>query len=847
MVDFGSGFKRIIIFVCLVFPLVSMAQSFGKLSGKVTDSEGQPIPQAYVFVDKTVYQTTTDEKGKYKFELPADTTLTIHISHIGFIKKSFQVKIKRGALKKHNIRMTVREMHSVDIIGDNKSADNLDKLDVSSVGIAPSVGGGIEGMLKTTGIGVSSRNELSASYSVRGGSYDENLIYVNGIEIYRPQLVRAGQEEGLSFINPNLVDDVYFSAGGFTSRYGDKMSSVLDVRYKKPQGLGGSVMLNLLGAEVSLGGASKDGKLSGIFGFRYKTTRYVLGTFDTKGEYQPNFLDFQGFITYRPSSKVEIGYLGYIADNNYDFAPQTRSTELGNLSQALRLEVRLDGKEESNYKTIFNALSLTLYTTDKLKLSFTGSASNNKEKQSIDVQGLYILGELDRDLGSETFGDVISNRGIGAFIEHARNRLKSNIYSLQHTGTYSYDNKQLRWGAEVKNEQIEDELNEWVYQDSSGFSVPSTPIFAPRDQIVLNDIIRANNTINSNRFMGYVQNNWSLVMNNDNLLDFNLGIRAQLWTFNDQFMLSPRANIAYTKKIERWKNDSVLIKKDLIFRFATGVYYQPPFYHEMRGPTGEINPDIRAQESLHFIAGVDYVFFISKRPFKWTTEIFYKPMSNLIPFEVDNIRLQYSAVNNAVGYAYGMDMKLNGEFVKGIESYVGFSLLKNEEDLDDDFYFKFFNGDGQEVPPSSGDITDSTLIEPGFIPRPFDQRFSFNLFFQDEMPRWPSFKVHINLAYVSGFPFGPPGVPRYQQTLRSPPYRRVDIGFSKSFVNPKTGETKGIFKPFRDAWVSLEIFNLIDIANVISYNWIEDITGRQYAVPNYLTGRRVNVKLFLAF
>lgn len=843
MINIHTLIRRIVFLSFFLFPLFSMAQSYGKISGKITDNDGQPIPRAYVFVDKTTYQTTTDDKGKYKLELPADTTLKVLVSHIGFINKSFEVSLKPGAIKKFNLRLAVREMTTVDVVGENKSADNLEKLDIKSVGIQPSVGGGIEGMLKTTGIGVSARDELSAAYSVRGGSYDENLVYVNGNEIYRPQLVRAGQEEGLSFINPNLVDNVYFSAGGFTSRYGDKMSSVLDVRYKKPQSFGATLMLSLLGAEASVEGASKDGKLSGVIGFRYKTTRYVLGTLDTEGEYQPNFLDLQGYLTYRPNSKVEIGYLGYLANNNYNFLPQSRSTELGNLSQALRLDVKLDGREESSYNTFFNALSLTLYTTDKLKLAFSTSAAFNSESQSVDVQGLYILGELDSDLGSETFGDVIANRGIGAFIEHARNKFESKVYSLQHNGSFLYDNKQLGWGLEVKNEQIEDELNEWVYQDSSGYSIPREP----SDEIILTDIINANNETNSYRYIGYVQNNWSLVLNNEDLLEFNVGIRGQFWTFNDQFMVSPRGNIAYKKQLERLKNDSTLIKKDLTLRFATGVYYQPPFYHEMRGLTGEVNPDIRAQQALHFIAGVDYVFFIAKRPFKWTTEIYYKPMTDLIPFQVDNIRLQYLAENNAVGYTYGLDMKLNGEFVKGIESYVGFSLLKSEENILDDFYFQFFNADGQEVPPSSDDITDSTRVEPGYIPRPFDQRFSFNLFFQDEMPRWPAFKVHINLTYVSGFPFGPPDVKRYQQTLRSPPYRRVDIGFSWSFVDQKTGQTKGIFKPFRDAWISLEVFNLIDINNVISYNWIKDVTGRQYAVPNYLTGRRINVKLFLAF
>jgi len=843
MISFYTLIRRVFFLAFLLFPLLSISQSYGKLSGKITDNEGQPIPGAYVFVDKTTYQTTTNDKGKFKLELPADTTFKVLISHIGFLNKSYEVTLKPGAIKKLNIRLNVREITTIDVVGENKSADNLEKLDVKSVGIQPSVGGGIEGMLKTTGIGVSSRDELSAAYSVRGGSYDENLIYVNGNEIYRPQLVRAGQEEGLSFINPNLVDNVYFSAGGFTSRYGDKMSSVLDVRYKKPQSFGATLLLSLLGAEASLEGSSKDGKLSGVVGFRYKTTRYVLGTLDTDGEYQPNFLDLQGYLTYRPTSKIEIGYLGYLANNNYNFLPQSRSTELGNLSQALRLDVKLDGREESSYRTFFNALSLTLYTTDKLKLAFSGSAAFNKESQSVDVQGVYILGELDSDLGSETFGDVIANRGIGAFIEHARNEFNSDIYSLQHNGSFLYDNKQLGWGLEVKNERIEDELDEWVYQDSSGYSVPR----APSDEIILNDIINANNKVNSYRYIAYVQNAWNLVLNNEDLLEFNVGLRSQFWTFNDQFMLSPRGNIAYKKQLERIKNDSTLVKKDLTLRFATGIYYQPPFYHEMRGLTGVINPNIRAQQAFHFIAGVDYIFFIAKRPFKWTTEIYYKPMVDLIPFQVDNIRLLYLAENNSKGYTYGLDMKLNGEFVKGIESYVGFSLLKSEENILDDFYYQYFDSDGQEVPPSHGDIIDSTRIEPGYIPRPFDQRFSFNLFFQDEMPRWPAFKVHINLTYVSGFPFGPPDAKRYQQTLRSPPYRRVDIGFSWSFVDQKTGETKGLFKPFRDAWISLEVFNLIDISNVISYNWIKDVTGRQYAVPNYLTGRRINVKLFLAF
>lgn len=841
-----NSWRLLLLLGLIIFPVTNLwAQSTGRLKGQVMDTEGIPIPQAYVFVEKTTYQTVTDSSGFYVIELPADTTLKVWFSHIAFTKKNLAITLKDQETKKQNVRLQIREMSTIDITGEDRSRDNLDRIDIKSVGIQPSVGGGVEGILKTTGIGVSSRNELSASYSVRGGSFDENLIYVNGIEIYRPQLVRTGQEEGMSFINPNLVEDVNFSAGGFSSRYGDKMSSVLDIRYKKPKRFGGSVMLNLLGGEATLFGVSKNSKLSGIVGFRYKTNRYLLGTLDTQGEYQPNFLDLQGYITYRPTPKTELGYIGYIADNQYNFFPKNRTTELGNLSQALRLDVNLNGKEESFFRTYFNALNFSYLISDRVKIEFIGSASINREGQSKDVEGVYILGELDRDLGSETFGDVIANRGIGAFIEHARNDLKANIFSFQHKGSYAFDNKNLNWGVTIRNEQIEDKLDEWVYQDSAGFSVPRQ--YLQNEIIVLNDIVRAQNTIQSTRYMGYIQNQWYLILDNDHKLDFNLGIRAQYWDYNQQTMISPRGNVAYHMPVRRFKKDSTLVKNELTLRFSTGVYYQPPFYHEMRALDGTVNPEIRAQESMHFIAGADYYFFMWKRPFKLTTELYYKPMTNLIPFQVDNIRLQYFATNNSRGYAYGLDAKLNGEFVKGIESYVGISYLNNQEDLNDDFYYRYTDASGAEVPSNDPTVLDTTTIYPGFIPRPFDNRVTFNLFFQDQMPRWPTFKVHINLSFVTGFPFGPPNAERYQQTLRSPPYRRVDIGFSKTFVDPKTGETKGLFKPFKDAWISLEIFNLIDIANIISYNWVKDVTGRSYAVPNYLTGRRINVKLYLGF
>ncbi len=834
----------------MLFSIAAFSQNTATLKGKISDSDNKPIPQAYILTDDLKYTTLSDEEGYYNLIIPSDTSLRINFSHIAFSKKSITVKLSPGEVKEFDVNLLFQEMQAVDIVAEESRSENLQRINVKSVGIQPSVSGGIEGMIKSTGIGVTARDELSASYSVRGGSFDENLIYVNGLEIYRPQLIRAGQEEGLSFINANLVESVNFSAGGYAVNYGDKMASVLDVKYRRPEALGASVTLSLLGADLSVEGISKNEKLAAIIGFRYKTTQYVLSTFDTRGEYAPNFLDLQTYISYRPNQKTEITYLGYLAKNKYVFYPESRSTELGNLSEALRLDVVLDGKEESTYNSFYNALAYNYYLHKDLKINFQGSVSLNEEVQSFDVSGFYILGEIDREFGSETYGDVIANRGVGAFIEHSRDRLNSQLFTLQHNGTYDYANKQLTWGLEFKNEQIQDHLDEWVYQDSAGYSVPRYP----SNQIILNDIIKGDNNINSNRYIAFVKNSWEVVNGREDVIDFNIGVRAQYWDFNDQLMISPRGSISYKPNITRVKNDSTVIHDNITARFAAGVYYQPPFYHAMRDMSGKIpenagkiNPNIRAQQSLHFILGLDYVFFMFKRPFKWTTEVFYKPMTDLIPFQIDNIRLEYYATNNSDGYAYGLDMKLNGEFIKGIESFVGFGILNNQENLRDDYYYDYYNDEGQQLFPPNNNIVDSIRIEPGFIPRPFDQRFSFNLMFQDEMPMWPSFKVHLNLSIITGFPYGPPNGDRYTQTARSSPYRRVDIGFSKTFVDPKTGKTKGMFKPFKDAWISLEIFNLIDISNTISYNWVEDVTGRMYAVPNYLTGRRVNVKLHLAF
>jgi len=696
---------------------------------------------------------------------------------------------------------------------------------------------------------VSSNNELSSQYSVRGGNFDENLVYVDDVQIYRPFLVRSGQQEGLSFINSDMVSSILFSAGGFDAKYGDKLSSVLDIKYRVPREFAGTVSASLLGASLHLEGVTEGYRLSYQIGIRRKSTRYLLNSLNTEGDYRPSFTDFQAHLTYDLTPKTELSFIGNYARNNYLFVPQNRETQFGTVNEALKLTIYFDGNELDAYETFQGAFTTTVNPNDDLKLKFIAAGFRSLESETFDIQGQYFLDELEKDIGKAEFGEAKLNRGVGTYLTHARNYLDATVLSFAQKGFFTLERSFLQWGAKVQHEEIRDELSEWNMIDSAGFSIPKTtdsigyvsPNLQPTQSLEILDVLKTKIGINSNRVMGFVQNNWNWSSEDSVDYTFNAGVRFNYWDFNDQFLVSPRASFSWDPN---WK-------KDVIFRAAVGVYHQPPFYRELRDLNGVINPDLKAQQSIHFVLGSDYLFKAWKRQFKLVTEIYYKDLKNLVPYEIDNVRIRYYANNNAKGYATGLDLKVNGEFVKGVDSWISMSVMQTREDIIDDFYYKYQNQSGETIIigyTADQVVTDSTRFEPGFIPRPTDQRVTFNMFFQDYLPKNPDFKMHLNMVYGTGIPFGPPSFERYKDTLRIPDYRRVDIGFSAQLIRPDSElKQKNPLRHLKSMWISLEVFNLLGINNTISYLWIKDVTNRQYAVPNFLTFRLINVKLVTKF
>jgi hypothetical protein len=564
---------------------------------------------------------------------------------------------------------------------------------------------------------------------------------------------------------------------------------------------------------------------------RQKSNQYLLGAMETKGDYRPSFTDVQAFVTYDVSDKFELNFLGNLSRNRFRMVPQTRQTQFGHVNEALRLTVYFDGQEIDDFNTMMGAVSGIWRPQSNLTLKLISSAFNTRETERFDIQGQYWLDELERDMSKDEFGEVAFNRGIGTYLNHARNKLTANVYNLEHRGALVQEDSHLQWGARVQSENINDEIREWNMIDSAFYSVPRYP----SDNIYLQDVLRTTISLSSFRYTGFVQNSW--FFGDKTNYTFTAGVRGNYWTLNNQFIASPRVSFAVQPE---WEND-------WLFRFAAGSYAQPPFYREMRALDGTVNTDLKAQNSWHFIAGTDYNFTAWERPFKFVSEIYYKHLTNLIPYEVDNVRLRYHAVNNARGYAAGIDLKVNGEFVKGTESWISFSMMQSMEDIKDDFFYRYFDASGTEVHPAhrlSGGVTDSLRVEPGWIPRPTDQRFFVGLFFQDYLPRLPDFKMHLNFLYGSRLPFGPPTGQRYQQTLRMPPYRRVDIGFSYQVIDEKKRPREhSPLRHLKDLWVSAEVLNLLQVNNTISYMWIKDDSNMYYAVPNFLTPRLINVRL----
>ncbi len=877
-----------IVFLILLLPFQVFSQN-ATLKGKVVHGN-EPVLDAEISIPSMNYSAYVDIDGSFNIEVPSNQAFNIIVEAEGYQKYQASYQLKDDEVIRLRIKLK-QELGTV-YIDTVLKEPGLDTLPILKPGSLTSPMGNFEDLLKTGGIGVSSSNELSAGYNVRGGNFDENLVYVNDVEIYRPFLARSGQQEGLSFINPSMISSIRFSAGGFEARYGDKMSSVLDITYKRPTRFEGVVSTSILGADIQFGNESKNHLWSYNTGVRYRSNGYLFNALPTKGQYRPVFADFQSRITYSRGS-WEHSFMGYGALNKYRIVPENAESEFGTVNEALRLSIFFEGQEISQFNTYLAAFrSRFISSNKKTKLRFIGSVFQTVESENFDILGQYFLDELERDISSEEFGESAYNRGVGSYIEHARNELNGTVYAVAHKGAHRFSNWELLWGGTYKHERIDDVLSEWNMLDSAGYSIPhvidsvgyTQPALQPYQYLDLFEVVKANNTVSSHRAQGYAQSNFytfkrkeitflgrsetedsthtkDTTFESNAYLKLNIGVRSHYWSYNGQNVISPRVVTEYKPRWYYW-NKNKLYRRSVAFRLTLGKYSQPAFYREYRSFNGILNPTIRAQNSYHIVIGGDYVFRLWDRPFKLTTEAYYKHLTDIVPYEVDNVKLRYFAENMATGYAYGADLKINGEFVKGIESWLTIGYLKTEEDIINDSYYTYFNDEGEEIISgytANSVVSDSTLTEPGFIPRPTDQRVSIGLFFQDHMPKdlipgskikWETFSINLNLIFGAALPYGPPNHDRWRDVLRTPPYRRVDIGFAKEILSQEQKDRKkegSVLRKINKLKVSFEVFNLLDINNVISYNWIKDVNSRSYAVPSYLTSRRLNVRLTAIF
>ena len=794
LVGFGKPFAiALACWLCLLIPARGQAQA-ARVLGRVTDSLGSAVSAVSVVLVGTRQGTATDETGAYSLSLPPGTW-TLRFRHIQHQEVQRLLVLLPGEIRELDLvlQTKTRVLQSVEI------KDTRDQRgEVSTLNIRPSVlrqiptpFGDFNQALATVGLGVVSNSELSTAYSVRGGSFDENLVYVNGIEIYRPFLVRAGQQEGLSFVNPDLVQGVEFSSGGWQAKYGDKLSSVLNIQYKTPEKFAASASAGLLGTTAHVEGASRNQRITYLAGVRYKSARYLLNTLETKGQYFPRFLDGQAMLNIALSKpkglaapRTNLAILFSLASNRYEVLPQDRQTDFGTFSQAFRLSVGFEGREQLSYDTRQIGLNLTHSWSDKLTSNLIASGLQTQEREYQNVEGAYRLCDVNTNLGSPDFNRCIVTRGAGSLYEYGRNELAANILSVESRNEYRPGPRsRIAFGVRYSHEAVTDRLSQYGFVDSA-------------DYVTITSRLEADLALRSQRWMGYAQH--TLYLGDTQTLTY--GLRLNHWSVNNQLLVAPRLQYAIKP---RWK-------RDISFNLAAGIYQQPPFYRELRNFNGQLNRDLKAQESAHLIAGLDWNFKQWGRPFKFISEVYYKALWNVVPYDMDNLRLRYYATNSARAYAMGADFRLSGEFIKGTESWFALSVLSARERVDGD--------------------------ERGFIRRPTDQRITFTTYFEDHLPNNPSVRVNLRLLYGSGLPFGPANFPNLRAAFRGPAYRRVDIGFSKTIDFKKENGLKSL-------WLGLEILNLLGIDNTISYLWIRDFAGTQYAIPNGLSQRFFNLRV----
>ncbi|WP_295422253.1 carboxypeptidase-like regulatory domain-containing protein [uncultured Prevotella sp.] len=783
--------------ICLLVTVTASAQTF-TLQGRVTDENNEPIEFASVSCLKQGKMTMTSLKGEYSMQLHSADSVVIKFSMIGYKAKTRVLRRPRG---KQTLQIVLHsdenKLGEVTVTGKKIETGQMEDISKDHLKSLPSASGNAVEELIQSQAGVSTHSELSSQYNVRGGSFDENSVYIDNVEIYRPFLVRSGQQEGISVINPDMVEKISFSTGGYEARYGDKMSSALNIKYRKPKKFEATASASMLGASAFIGVSNK--KVSWSNGFRYKTTKHLLGSMDTKGEYSPTFIDYQTYLTYTPNKRWEIKLLGNISDNHYNFTPEDRETKFGTMENVKAFQVYFDGQEKDVFRTFFGAVGITRNFGEKTSLSLIASAFNTREQEKYDIQGQYWL----------TQTETSENLGVGTYFQHARNYLKAHVESAKLLFKTKYKKHDIEGAFTFKKEKITENSVEYEMRDSSNYSIPHTG----KDLYMIYSM-RAKNVLDANRIEAYVQDAFRFTSNNEKTLyTLNYGVRLSHWSYTKETIVSPRVSLGIIPAFN----------ENITMRFATGLYYQAPFFKELRDTTTQngityasLNSKAKSQRSIHFIAGFDYRFRMNNRSFKFTAEAYYKALGNLVPYSVNNVKVVYYGSNESSGHAAGIDLKLYGEFVPGTDSWLSLSLMNTSMKL---------NGKS--------------------IPLPTDQRYAINMFFTDYFPGTDRWKMSLKLALADGLPFSAPHQELESNVFRAPAYKRADIGLSYRLLNNEGKQRKHI--QLRNVWLGAECLNLFGINNVNSYYWITDVTGGQYAVPNYLTGRQINFRVTVDF
>ena len=829
----------LLISIILLTGINAIAQKkSGRITGRVVDENDAPMGKVSVMILGRQTGITTSDSGTFSLSVPSERAIALVFSFSGYITEQRNFYLNTGEQEKVVIRMEKGSKTLEEVVVSSqpeRKEVGLIRVNPKNALIIPSTIGGIESLIK---IFVGSNNELTSQYSVRGGNYDENLIYVNDFEVFRPYLVRSGQQEGLSFINAELTGRVSFYNGGFQSKYGDKMSSALDIQYKKPKKFGGSAYLSLIEQGFHVEGSSRDNKFTYLLGIRNRSNKSLLSSQETKGSYIPTSTDVQALLTYQVNRKWQFEGMLNFSRTKFTLVPEfsqiTSSVFSPIFSANIGIDIYFEGREVDRYATNMLGIAATQQVSSRLRLKWMVSHFENDESEKYDIIGAYLFGERDFDRSKPTFGQITNPLGAGVDQHFARNQLNIQNWALSHKGQLSQGKHLFQWGLTAEKTLIKDKLNEWQRQDSAGYTLPFDP-----DLLKLSSVIKSTADLDINKLSGYLQDNY--VFNETQGITLSYGLRFNYNSLNRQLLLSPRMQLA-------WKPKG---SKDIIFKAAAGLYSQPPFYRELRRYDGTINENLKAQNSWQVVLGSDYQFQAWGRPFRFSTEAYYKGMSNVVPYDIENVRIRYFGENMAKAYATGVEMRVVGEWVKDAESWVSLGIMQTKENLENDYYYNYLNKDGEVIGSTTEDrvVTDSARVDVGWLRRPTDRRITFGMFFQDYLSTNKNFKVHLNLLFGSNMPFNIPNSVKYRNALIIDPYIRADIGFSVLLMDVDKGNRRS-HSPFRDLeniWLSFEVFNLLDRRNVISYMLIKDFSNTIYALPNRLTPRLVNIKLLVRF